>query len=276
MQPSIVVSQTPIWIIWAVAIHHLFCEVSRQTLGVGLNLLCEMRYTMMYSITGPQKLDRIRHFFEKNPATPTTILDIGGNADSFEFIHSLFPDAEVHTLNNYRGHLKGVQKSHHFDAEKEKIPFEDGSVSMIFLMDIVEHLIEPTRVLEECQRVLAKGGLLIITTPNLANVFNRIFLLFGWTFSNYHSNQYKKGNPFLKIHPGKLWEENLHKSVFTLGEMKSILADVYHLNVVHVKGFSYVTPHAKGSDSSYGGIRSHVNGILPTSFQEGMVLIARK
>lgn len=230
---------------------------------------------MAYSITGPQKLEKIRSFFADQSKQEGVCLDIGGNSDSERFIHELFPKLEVHTLNNYDGHVKGVSHSLKYDAEKEKLPFKAHSVSTIFLMDIIEHLVEPTHVIEESIRVLEKGGKLIITTPNLATIYNRIFLLFGWSFSNYHTCKYKLGNPFLHIQPGQLWNENLHKSIFTYGELKALMQK-YNLTVRYMKGFSYANPQKAGSDSSFGIVRQILTSILPSSWQEGIVIVVEK
>lgn len=233
---------------------------------------------MAYSVTGPQKLEKIKSFFTKQGAPPNEAicLDIGGNSDTEKFIQELFPRLTIHTLNNYRGHQKGVSNPHSFDAENGKIPFKSNSISTIFLLDIIEHLIEPTAILDECVRVLGKDGVVVISTPNLATIYNRFFLLFGWPFSNYHTCQYKVGNPFLHINPGKLWNENLHKSVFTYTELKQLIEKKYGLKIIHIGGFSYADLQSNASDSSYGLVRRFFTMLLPPSLQEGILIIAKK
>ncbi|MDP9170356.1 MAG: methyltransferase domain-containing protein [Acidobacteriota bacterium] len=49
----------------------------------------------------------------------------------------------------------------------------------VLLLDILEHLKEPEKTLEECHDVLAKDGLLIVSVPNVANITVRLGLLFG-------------------------------------------------------------------------------------------------
>jgi len=148
---------------------------------------------------------------------------------------------------------------------------------MILLLDIIEHLIEPTNIISESKRVLKKNGILVITTPNLANIFNRFFLLLGWAFSNYHASRYTLGNPLLKINePGKLWNENLHKSIFTAGELKELIEKIFEFRLLSVKGYSYSVSQATGSDSTYGKIRDVLNKLLPSSMREGILIIAQK
>lgn len=49
-----------------------------------------------------------------------------------------------------------------------QVPFEDASIDFVFSIEVVEHLHDQflEGYLQECARVLKKGGLLIITTPN--------------------------------------------------------------------------------------------------------------
>jgi 2-polyprenyl-3-methyl-5-hydroxy-6-metoxy-1,4-benzoquinol methylase len=48
----------------------------------------------------------------------------------------------------------------------EQIPLQDGSVDVVVSFETIEHLPSPHRFLDECVRVLAPGGMLIISTPN--------------------------------------------------------------------------------------------------------------
>jgi 2-polyprenyl-3-methyl-5-hydroxy-6-metoxy-1,4-benzoquinol methylase len=49
----------------------------------------------------------------------------------------------------------------------------------ILLLDILEHLHRPERVLEQCHQALAPGGQLVISLPNVAHLSVRLMLLFG-------------------------------------------------------------------------------------------------
>ena len=57
-----------------------------------------------------------------------------------------------------------------FDAEQHIYPYADGSVDLVLCCELIEHLIlDPMHLLFECHRVLAEGGLLLLTTPNVAS-----------------------------------------------------------------------------------------------------------
>jgi len=49
----------------------------------------------------------------------------------------------------------------------------------VLLMDLLEHLPRPENLLAECRRLLAPGGSLLISVPNVANITVRLALLFG-------------------------------------------------------------------------------------------------
>lgn len=54
----------------------------------------------------------------------------------------------------------------------DDIPLASESIDVIVSFETIEHLTEPERFLDECRRVLAPGGKLIISTPN-REIFNR-------------------------------------------------------------------------------------------------------
>jgi SAM-dependent methyltransferase len=59
------------------------------------------------------------------------------------------------------------------------LPIADGAADLVFLGEVVEHLFDPAALLRECRRVLTPGGALVITTPNLAGLQDRVAFLFG-------------------------------------------------------------------------------------------------
>lgn len=52
-------------------------------------------------------------------------------------------------------------------GDAKKIPLGDKSVDIVVSFETIEHVDQPDRFLDECVRVLAPGGKLIISTPNV-------------------------------------------------------------------------------------------------------------
>lgn len=68
----------------------------------------------------------------------------------------------------------------------------------IFMLDVIEHLIEPDKVLEQLSNHLKEDGKIIITTPNYTSWRKRILFLFGdistFKYPNKHFSFFEKGN----------------------------------------------------------------------------------
>jgi SAM-dependent methyltransferase len=67
-----------------------------------------------------------------------------------------------------------------FHNLSETLPFETDSFDVVLFLDVIEHLPgSPGPVLKEIYRLLKPGGYLIVTTPNMANLRNRVIFSFG-------------------------------------------------------------------------------------------------
>src|SRR6266508_2394643 len=59
------------------------------------------------------------------------------------------------------------------------IPLRDNSIHAVTAFNILEHLVETQRFIEEIYRIVRPGGYAIINTPNLASWHNIAALLLG-------------------------------------------------------------------------------------------------
>jgi len=64
------------------------------------------------------------------------------------------------------------------DIEK-RLPFKKNSFDVVHAGEIIEHVFDTDKLLQEIKRVLKPKGFLILTTPNLGALTRRIKLLFG-------------------------------------------------------------------------------------------------
>lgn len=68
------------------------------------------------------------------------------------------------------------------DVEREPIPGADGAFASVVFLEVLEHMfVGVPHALGEMRRVLAPGGVLVLSTPNLAQFRNRLKLLKGKT-----------------------------------------------------------------------------------------------
>ena len=53
-----------------------------------------------------------------------------------------------------------------FNGTLESAKFESNYFSVIYLGDVIEHVTNPDILLQECHRILKKGGVMVVATPN--------------------------------------------------------------------------------------------------------------
>src|SRR5205814_2706955 len=64
-------------------------------------------------------------------------------------------------------------------ADAEAMPFADGRVANLILVDVYHHLVSPARFLDEAVRVLATGGRLLLLDPYCSPVS-------GFAYRHFH------------------------------------------------------------------------------------------
>jgi 2-polyprenyl-3-methyl-5-hydroxy-6-metoxy-1,4-benzoquinol methylase len=89
-----------------------------------------------------------------------------------------------------------------------EIPEAEGPFDAILYGDVLEHLIDPLRVLVELNHSLAPEGFVIISVPNIAHLYIRLLLLLG---------------RFDYIDRGIL--DDTHLRFFTARSLKALIAD---------------------------------------------------
>ncbi|MCB2180418.1 MAG: class I SAM-dependent methyltransferase [Desulfobulbaceae bacterium] len=68
----------------------------------------------------------------------------------------------------------------HFNIEDDRFPYSNAEFDLVIFAEIIEHLLkDPCKVLREIKRVLRPGGVMILTTPNVARLENVARLISG-------------------------------------------------------------------------------------------------
>ena len=89
-----------------------------------------------------------------------------------------------------------------FNGLLQNAGFENNFFDVIFLGDIIEHVLSPRDFIKECNRLIHKNGIIIISTPNLDCLWSRftlmLFKIFGIPWSSvtppYHTFQFSENN----------------------------------------------------------------------------------
>jgi SAM-dependent methyltransferase len=114
----------------------------------------------------------------------------------------------------------------------EHLPFKSDSFDLVLLNEVIEHVRDDRRTIEECVRVLRQAGHLVIFAPNRLYPFETHGVQLG--------NHYLFGNiPLVNYLPDKLRNRLVpHARAYRASEMTRIVARLGTRTVVH----TYVYP----------------------------------
>lgn len=176
-------------------------------------------------------------------------------SEEFRRAMAAYCGAEILTVNldpqNVQLHGKGYPS---------RIPLGDGSADVAFALEVVEHLVSPSHLLAEAFRILAPGGHLLVTTPNVARIGNVFKLVIG-------RSNFDRLIPLDYENPDDEWRPHfreytlaevgglLRRAGFSLVEGRHFLGEDTHCNVKTpaqrlvdlAKLPFYVVPHFRGS-----------------------------
>lgn len=116
---------------------------------------------------------------------PDSVLDVGcGDGVFTKAIASAASATEVQGIEIAETSVKAARDggldAYQCDIDSEDFPFDDGNFEAVTALEVFEHLFNPDNFLQETRRVLKPGGKLILSTPNLAALHNRVALLLGY------------------------------------------------------------------------------------------------
>lgn len=159
------------------------------------------------------------------------MLEIGGNPYLFSVLLKRLYDFDLTTTNFfslsvYDSKVESGQQiissekfgeEYTFDyqtlnVELSTYPYEEGSFDIVFFCEVLEHIVvDPLAIFEKLYRIIAPGGLLILTTPNAVRLINIAHMVAGKNFfDRYHTQNGIYGR---------------HNREFSLSEVTSLLQD---------------------------------------------------
>lgn len=122
------------------------------------------------------------------------------------------------------------------DVSQSPLPFPDRTFDVVYMSEVLEHLVDPDHAIQELSRVLMPGGKLVITTPNLASWYNRILLLIGLLPVNAETGtRMVTGRKFKVLGQGS--HPVGHLRLFTCQALRELLTS-HGLEVERLEGYS--------------------------------------
>jgi len=104
----------------------------------------------------------------------------------------------------------------HFDAEKDRFPYDDGYFSTVVCGELIEHLFEdPMHLMGEVNRILKPGGHFVLTTPNIAALRGISAILQGYHPGFFHA--------YIKPADGASEVDARHNREYTAREIHKLL-----------------------------------------------------
>lgn len=229
------------------------------------------------ALAGKKRFIELLHIINEIPE-PKSILDVGGNLGTARWLKAKFPNSKITILNKSKKELGSYPNIIEGDAESFEM---QEKYDLIFAGEVLEHTYNPDGLICSCLLALKPKGHLIITTPNLACIYNRFFLLFGWSPANYSpSLRYLTGNPFYSNKIGDFGIIGDHKSVFTWKGLNELLI-LYGAHIIAHRGYSYGQEeiHKTIGDRYYnvpaGKFRLILDTVLPRTLREGMLFLCQ-
>jgi SAM-dependent methyltransferase len=139
----------------------------------------------MYGID--HSLNYGRHLIDRFVADSghaATVVDLGaGQGADLGIVRARLPGAHLHAIECHAPNAAILADRgfvvHALDIERDRLPFEDGSVDVVIANQVLEHTKELFWIVHEVSRVLRDGGSFIVGVPNLASMHNRILLACG-------------------------------------------------------------------------------------------------
>jgi SAM-dependent methyltransferase len=134
--------------------------------------------------------------------TPQRHLEMGvGRGELIRRLAAQYPKLKSWGLDyNPSRSLLGEFPVAHCDFSQDRIPHEDGFFDLVTFTEVCEHLENFRHAIREAARVLAPGGLLVVSTPNVLSMKSRwVFLTRG--FFSYFDPLPLKDDP--RIYPGQ-------------------------------------------------------------------------
>lgn len=152
-------------------------------------------YPYMIPIFGKMYFGRIKNIIElftKSNKNFPKVLEVGGGFGVFSSNFKLnFPKSEVHIVDLYPEDIMrvvknimttkfGIELKYLFGCDiQKKTQYRDQSFDLIFALDMLEHVPDANKALDELIRLLRRGGYLFISVPTEVKLLKLIRMIYN-------------------------------------------------------------------------------------------------
>ncbi|MFC7155036.1 class I SAM-dependent methyltransferase [Halomarina halobia] len=203
-------------------------------------------------IEGTQRRTKaVAALIERLETTPCRILSLGAGACDVEGVLSRMGHDVVavddlnddwHKLGENQTRIKDFAQSMDVEFVDEHIgpdsPLPGGEFDIVMALDVIEHIDAPRPFLNTAVTHLRTGGNLVLLTPNVAHLANRLRFLFGQSPSIDVEYMYWHLGPFRS-----------HVNEYTLGELRWML-ETHDLEDIDATSINQSVAKMKGSTES--------------------------
>ncbi|MFH1125653.1 MAG: class I SAM-dependent methyltransferase [Candidatus Altiarchaeota archaeon] len=114
------------------------------------------------------------------------------------------------------GHRVGIECK--VSDLNKRLDYDDSTMDYVILSEVLEHLENPWNAVRECSRVLRKGGVLLISTPNVLHIAYRLLYFVMGEFPHFRLNDY---HTLHHITPIPLW--NIKRMLSEAGMIPEVI-----------------------------------------------------
>ena len=127
-----------------------------------------------------------------SPGAGATVVELGSGERPLLGVAELPPGSVAVTIDL----VPFAGRPNHVVADLEHpFPLADEAVDLLVSGELIEHVFDIEQFVAECARVLRPGGHLVLTTPNLAAVQDRVRFVYGAS-----PRQVDPLHPYLRFH----------------------------------------------------------------------------
>ena len=128
-----------------------------------------------------------------------TILDVGSGAGHLmDDLHNL--GYSVSGCDKNIDLMQYNYENKYFDLNKDSLPYPNSSFDCVICGDVIEHVHDHWKLVEEVYRVLKQQGTFLLSTPNNDNWYSRLFYLFNGKLLFFNSKDYREGKLYWGVH----------------------------------------------------------------------------